>query len=597
VLVGFVGPWKDVPNEVPVNTKGHKSIAFDELRRLLVGPEQTEIVQLKERLADSELLVKDVSEVLPEAIILRSSRDKKIAKALEPTIEEAIRASVKKDRRALADALFPVMAPAIRKVISSIILKMIQSLNQALEHSFSMQGLKWRLEALRTGKPFGEVVLLHTLIYQVEQVFLIHRNTGLVLQHVVARRVAAQDPDLVSSMLTAIQDFVQDSFGVERGEPLEALRIGDRSIWIEQGPQATLAAVIRGMPPADFQVVLRETLDDIHLKQMGALESFDGDATPFEPICSQLEDCLQSQCKQMKRKISPFLLMLLGAVVLLIGIWFFDFIRDYQRWAHYVERLRTEPGIVVTTIEKRSGKKYISGLRDPLAADPAKMLKEASIEPEKVIFNWEPYQSLYPKFQLTRIKGLLRPPETIRLTFQDGTLYADGSASHQWIVEARQLVKSIPGITHFDEEKIIHIDLRDMEIIRERIEKQFLLFRTIEAEIAPGQQNTIQELVANTKRLCNLAQVLGKNARIEIVGHTDNTGSEETNMKLSRERAHNVLSILTSRGLKKKNFTAIGVGSKEPLCEEATEMDRESNRRVDFKVTLTDKPKEGVVRP
>ena len=44
-----------------------------------------------------------------------------------------------------------------------------------------MQGLKWRVESIRTGRPFAEIVLMHSLLYRVEQVFLIHRETGLVL--------------------------------------------------------------------------------------------------------------------------------------------------------------------------------------------------------------------------------------------------------------------------------------------------------------------------------------------------------------------------------------------------------------------------------
>jgi predicted ABC-class ATPase len=61
--------------------------------------------------------------------------------------------------------------------------------NHSLDISISWQGVKWRLEAMRTGKPFGEVVLLHTLRYRVEQVFPIQRESGLLLLHVAAKAV------------------------------------------------------------------------------------------------------------------------------------------------------------------------------------------------------------------------------------------------------------------------------------------------------------------------------------------------------------------------------------------------------------------------
>ena len=274
------------------------------LRNLLLGPYRAQLAALQERLDTPELHADDVSKVLPEAIALRSSRDQKIALALESITAKAIIASIKKDRKILVDALFPVMGPAIRKAITSALQGMIQSFNQVLEHSLSLKGLRWRLEALRTRKSFAEVVLLHTLVYQVEQVYLIHKDTGLVLQHVVGQSVAAQDPDLVSGMLSAIKDFVQDSFGGTQEDNLETLRIGERNVWIEQGDRAFLAAVIRGNPPMDFQLVLRDALDAIQFKQRDALETFDGDAAPFEEIRYILDDCLQAQFKEQKRKKS-----------------------------------------------------------------------------------------------------------------------------------------------------------------------------------------------------------------------------------------------------------------------------------------------------
>lgn len=581
-------PAQDTRKEVPKDDQSSGGNALVKLRGLLLEPVQAQLGKLQDRLDKPELHANDVSQVLPEAIVLRSTRDKQISKALEPSVEEAIKTSIKKDPKVLADALFPVMGPAIRKAISSTIRGMIQSLNQILEYSLSLQGLKWRLEALQTRRPFGEVVLLHTLVYHVEQVFLIHRNTGLVLQHAVSKEVTPEDPDMVSSMLTAIQDFVKDSFGAEKEETLQTLSIGDRSVWIEEGPQAVLAAVIHGNAPTDFHSVLAETLDAVHLKQRSALESFDGDNTPFEAIKTDLEECLQYQVKQQKQKKFPVLWILLGAVILFVGTWFFYSFRDNNRWAHYVEMLKDEPGIVVTSTEKRSGKYYIFGLRDPLAPDPVKMLKRVNLQPKKIISHWEPYHSFYPEFMLHRIKAILRPPETMTLKFKNGILHAYGSASNQWIVATRKIVNTIPGIVRFQEDNVIDTDLKAVQTIRGKIEREFFAFKSGSARITSNQETRLQELVRDIKRLHALAQVLGKRACIEIVGHTDSTGPEKTNLKISRERADRVLSMLISKGLKADGFTTTGVGSREPLKQEISELDREFNRCVMFRVILKD---------
>ncbi len=152
---------------------GDESMA--ELRSLLLGPAEARLAEIHSRVTDPQWQLKEVSQVLPAAIAVRSRQDNELSEALAPTLTSVIERSVRKNPQPLVDAIFPVMGPAIRKAIATALNGMVQSLNQSLTHSLSVQGLKWRLEAWRTGKSFAEVVLLHTLLYRVEQVFLIHK--------------------------------------------------------------------------------------------------------------------------------------------------------------------------------------------------------------------------------------------------------------------------------------------------------------------------------------------------------------------------------------------------------------------------------------
>ncbi len=232
--------------------------SLDQLRHLILEREQCALETLREevdhlRTRPHSLSPHEVSDVLPDAIMRRTGQDHQLARALAPTVEEAIQTSVKRDPQPLVDAIFPVIGPAIRKAISQALSSTIHSLNTTLEHSLSVQGLRWRFEAVRTGRPFAEVVLSHTLLYQVSQVFLIHRETGLLLQDAASGNVAVQDADMVSGMLTAIQDFEHDSFTGESDEQLDTMQVGDLTVWIERGPHAILAAVVRGTPNQDLR--------------------------------------------------------------------------------------------------------------------------------------------------------------------------------------------------------------------------------------------------------------------------------------------------------------------------------------------------------
>jgi outer membrane protein OmpA-like peptidoglycan-associated protein len=582
---------KAAQNNHPANGDG-----LDELRRLLIGPEQQELVRIQERLERQEsLLPEDVSRVLPEAVTLRSHQDKKVTEALLPTVEEAIGISVRRDPQTLVDALFPVIGPAIRRAISEALSGMVQAMNQTLEHSFSAQGLKWRLEAWRTGRSFAEVVMLHTLLYRVEQVFLIHRETGLLLQHVLAGESAVQDADMVSGMLTAIQDFVHDSFSAQQGDALETLQVGELTVWIEQGPRAVLAGVIRGQAPQELRNLFRETLERIHQEFAGELESFEGDAATFEPARKYLEACLQSQYDQSRkqgarrRRITP---MRVVAAVLLFALLIggFFYLRSRWRWGNYLTRLQNEPGIVVTNAERGWFKHAVTGLRDPLSADPQALLRDYRLDPASVESRWEPYHSLTPQFVLARANALLSPPPGVRFRIEGNVLFATGSAPHRWISDTRRLVRVIPGLERLNETELVDADFGAAQAIKERAERRTILFTLDTTQLAQGQTAEVEALAADLRELYRLAPAAGRNLRIEVVGHTDQLGAEETNLQLSRERAEQVLAVLAAKLGDRAQLTASGVGAHEPVRPERTEEDKQYNRCVTVRITLQDAP-------
>ena len=445
----------DFPREVPENNPNHQAVHDElaQLRNMLLRPEQDKLDALQQRFDDPKQFTEEVSRVLPESILLKSAKDKQLTKALIPTVEEALQISVQKNPRILTDAIFPIIGPAIRRAIASAIQNLLQSLNETLDSSFSAKGLQWRLEALRTGKPFAEIVLLRTLRYRVEQVFLIHRKTGLLLQNVVAEAVTSQDADMVSGMLTAIQDFVRDSFGVQPEDTLGTMQVGELTVWIEQGPEALIAGVIRGTAPEELRLIFQDALETIHFEQRSNLTSFQGDSAPFEDSRPILEMCLQQvQQRPQAKKTSPLLWLLPSILLIGGGIWLFFAFQQEQKWTSYVEKLKMQPGLVVIAADKEHGKYRITGLRDPLAIDPEVLFRKSNLDPASIRSRWELYQSSDPAFVLTRAQALLQPPATVTLRVENGTLYANGSAPWSWITEARKLVRLLPGITHFQED-------------------------------------------------------------------------------------------------------------------------------------------------
>ncbi|RMG87718.1 MAG: flagellar motor protein MotB [Bacteroidetes bacterium] len=86
--------------------------------------------------------------------------------------------------------------------------------------------------------------------------------------------------------------------------------------------------------------------------------------------------------------------------------------------------------------------------------------------------------------------------------------------------------------------------------------------------------------------LDNLADFLKlhPNIKVEIAGHTDNTGDPEQNQALSQDRANAVMNYLIGKGINAAQMVAVGYGSTQPLDTNDTEEGRANNRRTEFKI-------------
>jgi OOP family OmpA-OmpF porin len=567
--------------DVPGAPRVTSAEEFAELRSLLVGPEQRHLRTLQARLDDKGAQTRDVSRVLPQAILLRKD-DPQMTRALAPTVEEALTASVRRDPRPLADALFPIFGPAIRKAIAASLSTMLESMNRTLEHSLSWRAVRWRITALRTGKSFAEVVLLDTLVYRVEQVLLIERESGLLLQHLSAPGVGAQDADMVSGMLTAIRDFARDSFKVPEGDTLDRLQVGELSVWIEQGPHAILAAVIRGNAPPELRVTMLEALEHVHAKLGDTLASFNGDAAPFDAVRPVLDTCLQARYRGGDKKVSVALRVVAAALVLALVTWAAFALIARSRWNSFIAALRAEPGVVVVSEHRRWSGFEVSGLRDPLSVDPTSLLSGAGLAPDDVTQHWQMYQALEPALIVARARQLLRTPDSVTLQYADGVLTAGGTAPLPWIVESQRIATLVPGVVRYDAAALLEGEVRRRA---EELEATPLLFVRGTTAFEAGGDAVLATHIENIRALDSIAQASGARFTIEITGHADSDGPPSTNDVLSSQRADRVRAALAQLGVRHIDLSATGVGSSQPLQSRAlTETDQRANRRVSLRL-------------
>jgi outer membrane protein OmpA-like peptidoglycan-associated protein len=156
-----------------------------------------------------------------------------------------------------------------------------------------------------------------------------------------------------------------------------------------------------------------------------------------------------------------------------------------------------------------------------------------------------------------------------------------------------------------DLERSLKADLRDeLEKARqEALDRQADMYDALQklegrfATITKNARGTIVSLAdilfdfnkATLKRdvefnLVKIATILEQfpEMNIQVEGHTDNVGTPEYNLDLSRRRAQAVADFMSTQGVDKPRLTVQGFGLTQPVADNATDAGRQKNRRVDL---------------
>ncbi len=500
---------------------------FTELRGLLLGDQIQKLEELRKRLDDPGLRAQEISRILAQALSLSIQRDQRISSALHPVIQHSLRTSVENEPEILATVLFPIVGQAVRKSVTHAVQQLLESLNAIFADGLSFKRWRWRLEALRSGKSFGEIALARSLSYGVEQIYLIHRKTGILLGQSCRHAGLMEDADLVVGMLTALQDFARDSFTSNKQEDLEVLQIGELKVWLVHGPLVILAVVVRGRLPHELQQRFAAKLEQIHKDFHSNLLSFETDGRHIAGIENGLElyllgDAAAGPRSNTKLKIASTLIV----AILLCGIAIR--VRQDVRWSRYVSALRAQPGLVVLDANRGWTELSMSGLRDPMAVDPESLLPQFHLRKDQVLGSWQPYLSLDPR-----------------------------------LAEERRMNAELASVR----DTVIHFEVNSTVVPLD--------------ELA-----LVDALSAHLQQLTSDAKSQGESVRVEVVGHTDLTGAETHNAELSQQRADAIIEMLKERGIQLGMLLGKGVGDSQPQRAGADAYEQNLDRRATFHVQI-----------
>lgn len=277
----------------PAEGSGATEPALQELRRLLLAGERARQTALDERLRGLE----DRWE--PAAL----------AEQLGPALAPALRQQLAQERELVVESLLPMVGDLVQRAVGDAIGDLAAEVDSQIRRSLDGQLLAHRLRAwLGAAGPLAALRL--GLPFRVREILLVHQETGLLLCRwqperaegpgaVGAADTAAAsdtaDAEVLSGMLSAIQDFARDAMRAAPGAELGELRLGETRIQRCNGRRAFLAVIAEGEPPVGYRHLLRETLRQFERRHQAALRAFDGRTGAFQGLEPELAPLAAAQ--------------------------------------------------------------------------------------------------------------------------------------------------------------------------------------------------------------------------------------------------------------------------------------------------------------
>ena len=558
--------------QTPENTDEQQMRA---LRKLILGDSGQVVTQLLQENARQV-----VSEVFSEALFDREKQDGSVNKVILPLVEKSVERSVANHSEQMVGYLYPIVGSLARKSVAAFITDILEKTNSLIENSLSFKSLVWRFKAKQAGVSFSQYVAAQTFLFRVEQVFLIHRETGLLLNTLSVDLQSSADADLISAMLTAINDFVSDSFNVsdEKGEQqLDVVKTDDFTLLLKQGPKAVLVAAVSGNAPQKVANQLQLSLEEIHRLYAKQLNHFSGDASVFANSEEQLRDCLIAELKteHNKTKKRPWMALIVF-FSLSIALCYAAFLRWQANEAlATVSLIDEQPGIVLTSAQLVGFSTIqFNVLRDPQAITIPAWLAEQQLTKAKINYKERAYVSVDPDIIRFKVQSILSFSPGVEVEWQGTLPIFSGEFSNLNKLRLQAELNKVTGLdfkaSWLDPIKIAGVDNNaadDPAIIRAildlniaKLERHTIKFEPGESTLTEHNINTLILLKEEFMQLLPLAEQQELSLGLIIMGASDSTGSSNFNKALSQKRADAVKHQLEELGVDKNRLNAIGLG-------------------------------------
>jgi len=201
-------------------------------------------------------------------------------------MKNSIKIQMSESKEEFIETMYPMMGKLVKSYVKNEFEKLFESINSRLDRAFSYRSFINRIKSYFTGIKYEELALKNAISNNIEEVYIIHRESGLLIGSYSRNNTA--DVDMVAGMLAAIKQFAEDTFKTTAGDDLETIEYGSNKVVIQSFYRYYVATVVTGIIDGQFKSKLNNHLITFSEKNL---------SRPINQIDSDLYDNISKKLK------------------------------------------------------------------------------------------------------------------------------------------------------------------------------------------------------------------------------------------------------------------------------------------------------------
>jgi len=486
---------------------------------------------------------------------------------IAPLLGPAIKDQVKNQKDDIVDALYPVIGNMISRYVTKSLEEMLGSINAQVQSGLSYKSLKRKIKAKIQGVSEAELLFNENAFSNIQAIFLIHKDTGIILAQAQNPNHEINDSDMLASMMTAIRSFVNDWVSQDgESKELGEIDYSGNKIILEASSYSYLAVLVEGAAYRETYEKIRDTLGNIVSQYGENIREFEGDLEAFSEhkVYEKLEPLLlQDSTEKEETKVKTHPIMYI--VPLLLPSWwgyimYENYMNDslkekvdtalYKTASLTSYRLNTEvkdgvvtlSGEVPFTYHKKLASKLVKDIGDVVSLNNKIIVVPTLSDPVQI----NAYIS-YVILGLNAQKGL-----NLHYEYDYENLKVLGTVvSKNLKTAAMEALSKIKGINSIVEEIVVKAPAKPQ-------------FKSKSVYFNRGFTTLNKEAKSNFQSVFKLLKNIDLVRLLYVTSYSDLIGISKKNTRLATKRITNVIKFLKEQGKISNKFVLEQINTPPP---------------------------------